>query len=1218
MLSSSSADIVAEASRPSVEIVSTPSTDRLGALREVLDSQAARYAELRDAADLRAYLGASPGGADEELLTEPVLARILEQVLGFPPDGYFPQLQRGGQKPDFTPIDLIAHPFVLDSKSSSLDLAPHEHQIRRYMKERSLSYGVVFNLVELRVYKAGIRGNDPSLSFRLQPLWEVARGEALPGDEVVAFEAFCDLFSHRTLSVGDKIDNVRAQRLWSLRLDEEELEVDVEALVERLRRLSRMLADDAGAQFARLDEHLRLNPGRERKLVEELETLALDIAPGTSLGELPDEVAVWRTSPGLPQRAWGQYLLRVAYLALTRIMLYRAWEDVEFVTSYLYDGGFNDAYERLSHSVRDVLKAALAEGGDRYRWLYGPDNNYDWYRPGEAELVEVIYLLAPIPLGKLDADVLGGLYVSYVDEIDRDRRGQFFTPRDVVRFMLDRVGFTGPAGVFRLEGDDRKPRRVLDFATGSGGFLVEAARRIIDDGQIDDAEPRDLVEALTAIARGLVGGEISPFPYYLTEVNLLLQVSRLLGRLKVAGADPPRFVLGPLHVDTLTAKSAPDVSLEGLDPQLRADRAELVQDERFDLVPLDGEKLETFRELRAGSFDLVVGNPPYVTEANNKPLFARLRAIPAWKGIYRGKTDYSYYFVLLAIEKLAPGGRICVITPAGWMNAGAADFLREKLASELTLDELFLFGSYKLFAAEQGPAPTPTVESAILVATKAAAPPGHILRVVALEDEEAAGRPERVALLDEMVERAKGTPGRSAGIHVHDVPQEELVPQRPWPVKFAAQDAPARAVAHLQGLLDDEAGPVEPLGTSWHVFQGIQTGADAYTVRIQRRLSAQVRQALAARGAATGDPILELPAGFENREPWRDHPDVLARSIEPRAIMYGALDESDYTSLVRLTRANDPPRAIVEALEPWREVLATRAEIVRNPRRRWWETAWPRDGHKLAAPKVIALHRTDRGRFAVDETGVWRPSIKTTLVVGKDENAPVAYLCGLLNSELLDLWYGLRGRVPRDIWRDYEPRPMNEIPYRRPDGDPRADQIARFVRRIATNRVALLPHRAVFPALVRVVKDPWNTGPVALDAAALIEELPSSEKLSLRIDPNLTRTGDGKPGRPVRESDALLRLGRLRVTGEPERIDLLERVLGGRAPESLDAALLPSDLVRFEELAAEREQIVGHLLAEGRRLVEDVERLVCELYDVPSDLTEAIVEHAVERASASP
>src|SRR5207247_1125734 len=98
------------------------------------------------------------------------------------------------------------------------------------------------------------------------------------------------------------------------------------------------------------------------------------------------------------------------------------------------------------------------------------------------------------------------------------------------------------------------------------------------------------------------------------------------------------------------------------------------------------------------------------------------------------------------------------------------------------------------------------------------------------------------------------------------------------------------------------------------------------------------------------------------------------------------------------------PSEIIEALEPWREVLRTRAEFARNPRRRWWETAWPRNREMLLGPKVIALHRTDRGRFALDETGEWQPSNKTTILAPRVPGLSVAYLCAVLNSELLDLW----------------------------------------------------------------------------------------------------------------------------------------------------------------------------------------------------------------------
>jgi hypothetical protein len=1193
----------------------TAVSDRHKALAACLDRQRGRYEELSGSGDFGAYARSQPARADEEILTEPLLAQIIEEVLGFPTDAYFPQLGKGGQKPDFTPIDLIAHPFVFDAKASDEYLPRHEGQIRRYMTQRSLSFGVLFNLREIRVYKAGVSGHDEGLSFRLLPLWEVARGEALPGPEVASFDEFCDLFSYRELAIEDKIAHVRTQPLWSERLAHEEgVEVDVEALVDRLRRLSRRIADDAAAQHERLEAFLQLNPARASKLVEELQLLALDVAPGTDVEQLPRTVAAWRVADGLPARVWRQYLLRVAYLALTRILLYRAWEDVEFVPSYLYDGGFDQAYERLSRSVREVLREAFQKGAERYRWLYGEDNNYDWYRPREAALVEVIYLLGPIPLGKLDADVLGGLYVSYVDEIDRDRLGQFFTPRAVVRFMLDRAGFRGPDGVFRVEGDERRPVRLLDFATGSGGFLVEAARRVIDEGGVDPKDPRELLEALAAISRGFVGGEISPFPYYLTEVNLLLQVSRLLGQLKLAGADPPRFVLGPLHVDTLTAKSTPAVNLEGIDPSLRADHGELVRDDRFDLVPLDGEKLETYRGLKDDeSFDLVVGNPPYVTEANNKPLFDRLRAISAWKGIYRGKTDYAYYFLLLAVEKLAPGGRLCVITPAGWMNAGAADFLREKLASELRLDELFLFGSYRLFADEQGPAATPTIESAILVATKGQAPPGHTLRVVALESEADAGHPDRDTLLAEMNVRVSARPGRRDGIHAHDVVQQTLAAERPWPVKFGAEDLASRVVTHLQAALDHESGPVELLSESWKVFTGIETGADAYSARIRKRLSASDRARLEQAGARVGDPIMELPAGLEDAEPWASHADLLAKSPEARAVLYGAVDDLDYVHFLRLTRDDAVPEAVVAALERWRPLLATRAEIARNPRRRWWETAWPRDKEDLESPKVIALYRTDRGRFAVDEEGNWRPGKKFTVAVSRSDAAPVAYLCGLLNSELLDLWYAVRGKAPRDIWRNYEPKRMNEMPYRRPEDDPRADRVADLVRQIAANRRALLPHRAAVRGLERTIKDPWRTGPVEVDHRALVEEVAAGDRISVRLDPSLD-LAPGKRGRPKRESSNLLRVGGARVSGDPDRLDLLERLLAGRTPDDLGATVLPKDLLAFESRVDARTKLVQRLLEEGRVLVEEVERLVCALYELPDDLTDEVVAHAVRRA----
>lgn len=175
--------------------------DPVQRLAECLDRQQGRFELLRDAATFEAYLAARAAGADEETLTEPVLADLIERVLGFPVDGYVPQLGRGGLKPDFTPRDLIAHSFVFDAKSSDQDLAVHEPQIRRYMSQRSLDFGVLFNLRELRVYRAAEKGHDAGLSFALLPLWKAAHGETLTAPERDAFLGFCDLFAFRPMGL---------------------------------------------------------------------------------------------------------------------------------------------------------------------------------------------------------------------------------------------------------------------------------------------------------------------------------------------------------------------------------------------------------------------------------------------------------------------------------------------------------------------------------------------------------------------------------------------------------------------------------------------------------------------------------------------------------------------------------------------------------------------------------------------------------------------------------------------------------------------------------------------------------------------------------------------------------------------------------------------------------------------------------------------------------
>src|SRR3954447_16216182 len=100
----------------------------LATLERVLDAREALYRSLSSgrARDLGTYLADRERRAeDEETLTEPVLGAILEQLLGFPPDGYVAQLSRDHLKPDFTPMGPVANRFVLDAKSTLQRLERH-------------------------------------------------------------------------------------------------------------------------------------------------------------------------------------------------------------------------------------------------------------------------------------------------------------------------------------------------------------------------------------------------------------------------------------------------------------------------------------------------------------------------------------------------------------------------------------------------------------------------------------------------------------------------------------------------------------------------------------------------------------------------------------------------------------------------------------------------------------------------------------------------------------------------------------------------------------------------------------------------------------------------------------------------------------------------------------------------------------------------------------
>jgi type I restriction enzyme M protein len=108
----------------------------------------------------------------------------------------------------------------------------------------------------------------------------------------------------------------------------------------------------------------------------------------------------------------------------------------------------------------------------------------------------VIERLEGINLKDTQGDVLGRAFdVMLSDTFKGADLGQFFTPREVVKFMLDLARPTPDEAVI----DVSKGERMLDAAAGSGGFLIavyEDAYRHITSKVSDQALKQQLVKRL--------------------------------------------------------------------------------------------------------------------------------------------------------------------------------------------------------------------------------------------------------------------------------------------------------------------------------------------------------------------------------------------------------------------------------------------------------------------------------------------------------------------------------------------------------------------------------------------------------------------------------------------------------------------------------------------------------------------------------------------------
>ncbi|WP_454151215.1 HsdM family class I SAM-dependent methyltransferase [Microbacterium lacticum] len=942
------------------------------------------------------YLKALPpkGRTDEDTLVAPVVFPLFaKELLGWDLQANLAaEHSTSGIRPDFTPADAVTHPFVFEVKGtdSGADLSGHGEQVRKYLQEGAprIKKVVLTNLRSIRLFelddKGALHATEP---LRLDALLigDLAGGV---GDSADAerFADFVDSFRRKELSRAEKIDRVRSAPEWSPLTSV----TSSDWIVGRLDRIVQELRAEAHARIKQgiLTDTTTVMDDDRAYILAELRELAqrLGIEDSESLSLASFVNADDASDAG---KAVSQFAGHIAFYTAAKLILVRVWEDLGLLPPMLYDGGFAKQMDRFDNAIRHVINFAYDQAKLKYRSLFDRKNAYSWFEPTDDIYADVIYELASTYLGGVESDVLGRVYERMLERIDRKLLGVYYTPRDIISLMWDMIDLDPVIVTARAAG--RTPR-VLDIATGSGGFLVEAAarlRRNLDEGLKAGADT-DVRAWLASVASGLTGVEYQRFAAYLAELNLIVLLSPVIAK-DQAAAIPE---LGIVNGDTLSFHEPQMVEL----PPERSH------------TPILGRKTDREDSLRSAistgqPFDITVGNPPYIGEKLAAPILRRTRdEYPYWEQFVGPHMDYLYWFLILGVSKLSDGGRFAFITTEYWLRAAGAAPLREYLAAHADIERVVLFRDFRLFPDAKGQ------HSLIVVGTRRDAPRRTL-------------RP-RVSVYS-----AKGDPGRRRTdvlAAIRDGKSTTLVRTFAATVPVPTGRSPWGEVLLTKAELAQRHALTKVTQVPLTVSKGVETTINALSASAEGDLTVK---ALAAVQRPTGRPGVQLLSAPEVAALGTLNPDeesVLRTWINTRDIYpYAVVTPDDASSVIYLPKppANghaasaDPVTGIpfpvglpkIEArLAHFREYLIGNTRN-KGESRPWWSLHRPR-------PEVV-------GDANVDVHG-WAPFALTTrwgegkrLVVGLapvgsapasglhilrpgDDTVAAAYLVGLYNSSL--------------------------------------------------------------------------------------------------------------------------------------------------------------------------------------------------------------------------
>jgi len=616
---------------------------------------------------------------------------------------------------------------------------------------------------------------------------------------------------------------------------------------------------------------------------------------------------------------------------------------------------------------------------------------------------------------EVDRDVLGDVYQGYLPSDERKRLGEFYTPKEVIDYILDAIEYTPDK--------DIRGKTLLDPACGSGGFLVEATRRLIESYKragLDPTDPSNAKTVLEEVVRCIYGLDIHPFACFIAEMNLLFQ---LIDLYDVARKGDKKYRLPRFNIYRTDSLRPPEKLEEGL--------PRFFDNSRKKAYSEDTEGANIVKNMK---FDFIVANPPYVRvhklSTIQKEEYGTI--YESAKGLY----DIYCLFIERGLALLKRDcGKLGYICSNRFMTRSYGEVLRKILTGGLNgtyfkIDHILDFGDSGVFE-EATNYPCILTLTATSKWEEIENNTVSCVQVFKSEDE----------LLENIRRQIRDEKKMSKSFEVFGIPQKVLS-EKAWTLMPNQESEIIRKM--------NSATPCKLADLVEGIQVGVQTGSDRIFV---------VNQETIEKYNLKGAPLKKFLRGEDVRK-W-------SLKWKGLYLIYPYTMKGNETCLL----SEEELREIAPNI--WRYLCEHKATLLKRwgVKKVFYELPTARRFDWFEAMKIITPDVSDKNNFALDKEGFYfSKGTVYGIILKRDVADKIELILGILNSKLLEFYFKHVSPMHAGGYFRYNTQYLEQLPIKLPQTEKEkviaskivglTNQVVRSIKELGMlkNRVDTLPN----------------------------------------------------------------------------------------------------------------------------------------------------------------